>query len=394
MREKVDNEKWLAAYLKEIDFYSDYLKEKDIQTIYFGGGTPSLMKPEMVAEIISKIKKDFKVKDNAEITLEANPASSEIEKFRAFKQAGVNRLSIGIQSFDEERLKFLGRKHNRIEAIKAIEAARQIFDNYTFDLIYATKGQTEESWRSELDFALKFNAPHISLYQLTIEKGTDFYGQDKKGEIKTTNDGLSENLYFQTVERLAENGLERYEISNFARLGFESQHNMNYWNYGEYLGIGAGAHSRINIDRHCEEQSDAAIHPNEPDSKSDGLLRHFIPRNDDNTRISIFDIHSPENWLEAVMTKGNGIQKKLELSKQQMLEEMLYMGLRIRDGIELSNFNRILGKGFFEIFDKKKTDFLISEGMLEVSSRLKATEKSIMLHSSLVKKLIKIAREV
>ena len=364
VREKTDHTKWLRAYLKEIDFYADYLKGKEIKTIYFGGGTPSLMKPEMIAEIINKIKAEFNLRNNAEITIEANPASSEIEKFKAFKDAGINRISIGIQSFNEERLKFLGRKHNRAQAIKAIEAAKEIFGNFTFDLIYATKGQTEKSWSDELDFALKFDPPHISLYQLTIEKGTEFYSETKNGAIKTTKDELSENLYFQTLERLKHNGLERYEISNFAKQGFESQHNMNYWNYGEYMGIGAGAHSRVKI-------------------KPAGELSE--------SRYSIYDIHNPENWLDAVFKKGNGIQKKAILSKQQMLEEMLYMGLRIREGISLNNFQKVLEKDFFEIFKKEKISFFEQEGLLKLTeSHLKLTDNGIMLHSSLCKKIINL----
>ncbi len=364
VRDNLDDNKWQNAYLKEIDYYNNYLQNKIIKTIYFGGGTPSLMNLKTLEAILNKLSKDYKIAKNCEITIEANPASSEIKKFKNFKTLGINRISIGIQSFDENRLKFLGRKHDKNQAISAIHYAQKIFDNYSFDLIYATKNQTLNDWEKELDFALKFKPPHISLYQLTIEKGTDFYSQTKKGEIKTTQDEMAEKLYFQTQNTLEKNGIFRYEVSNFARRGFESKHNLNYWNYGEYLGIGAGAHSRINLDLP------------QPNNK-------FTPRT------AIYDIHNPENWLKTTLKENVGIQKKIELTQQQMLEEMLYMGLRIKNGIKLKNFKAILGKDFSEIFDKKTLQFLENQNLIKLSkTKLKATKNGIMLHSAITKKII------
>ncbi len=355
VRESIEHDKWLGAYLKEIEFYKNKLGDLKIDTIFFGGGTPSLMQPETVGRIIEKIKNEFDVKTDAEITLEANPASSEVEKFRAFKDAGINRVSIGVQSFDENILKFLGRRHGKNQAINAIESAAKILGNFSFDLIYATPGQTMEQWENTLNFALKFNSPHISLYQLTIEKGTPFYSDFHKNKFQMPEEELAADLYDLTVEKCKNKGLLRYEVSNFAKPGFESRHNLNYWYYNDYIGIGPGAHGRIH------EGKD---------------------------KIATMDIHSPENWLKAVVEKGKGLQSREKMSATQVIEEMIFMGLRIREGIDKKDFAEKTGKDFEEILDKKFLQKLCDEGLMIINENsVKLTNEGLLLHTNIVKKL-------
>ncbi len=401
VREKVEHDRWQAAYLKEIQFYAEKGKE-EISSIFFGGGTPSLMKPEMVAAMLEKIKKEFSVADDIEITLEANPSSYETEKFKNFKQAGINRVSIGIQSFDENILKFLGRKHDRTQAINAIESAGNIFGNFSFDLIYATPNQTLESWNRELEFALQFGSPHISLYQLTIEKGTPFFSDYNNKKFVLPEQELQTDLYNLTVEKCKANGLMRYEISNFAKPSFESKHNLNYWLYNEYIGIGPGAHGRIleasqNTSLSLEGRGQISLanemslgnlgegkaarshpHPNPSPLKGEGKLK-----------IAYFNIHHPENWLEMMGQKDTAIQQKDILSRKEMLEEMIFMGLRIKQGIKLSKFEA-LGFKFEELFDKKLIGKLCDEGFMVVDDEnIRLTDAGLLLHTNIVGRLSK-----
>ncbi len=353
--EKIEFERWLKGYLKELDFYKNKLGKLKIDSIFFGGGTPSLMKPEMIQKILEKVKSEFEVDADIEITLEANPSSFEVEKFKAFKDAGINRVSIGVQSFDEAALKFLGRVHDSKQAINAIEQAGKIFGNFSFDLIYALPGQNLDSWKKELDFALQFRSPHISLYQLTIEKGTPFYADFHAGKFKLPEEELQTELYLTTVEKCKKNGLERYEVSNFAKPGFESKHNLNYWLQNDYIGIGPGAHGRIHEGKN---------------------------------KIATMDIHHPQNWLEAVEQKGEGTQSKEVLGKKEILEELVFMGLRIREGIKLSKFT-VLGSQFSELFDKSLIQKLCDEGLMEVDNqRVRLTDRGMLMHTNIVKKLL------
>ena len=354
VREKIEFDRWQNSYLNEIGFYKNKLGNKKIDSIFFGGGTPSLMKPEMIENILIKVRDEFIVEDNIEITLEANPSSFEAAKFRDFKAAGINRVSIGVQSFDETALKFLGRRHDKTQAINAIEQAGKIFGNFSFDLIYALPNQNLDSWKKELDFALKFGSPHISLYQLTIEKGTPFYADYNKGKFKLPEEDLQTELYLATVEKCKEKGLERYEVSNFAKRGFESRHNLNYWLQNDYIGIGPGAHGRVH----------------------EGAAK-----------VATMDIHNPENWLEAVEQRGEGIQSKETLSKKEILEELIFMGLRIRDGIKLEKFS-VLGFQFSETFDQSLIKKLCDEGLMEVDSAIRLTDQGLLLHTNIVKKLL------
>ena len=382
--EKIEFEKWQNAYLKEIDFYKDKLGKIEIDTIFFGGGTPSLMKPEMIENILNKVKNDFVIKDNIEITLEANPSSFETEKFKDFKAAGINRVSIGVQSFDEANLKFLGRRHDKKQAIHAIESAGKIFGNFSFDLIYALPAQNLDNWGKELDYALSFGSPHISLYQLTIEKGTPFYADYGKGKFKLPTEELQTDMYLLTLEKCREKGLDRYEISNFAKHGFESKHNLNYWLQNDYIGIGPGAHGRIH------EGKD---------------------------KFETMDIHHPQNWLEAVEKNNHGTQSKELMNKKEILEELIFMGLRIREGIKLSKFKELgfiktchperseteskdliykrdssttLGMTILgELFDQKLIQKLCDEGLMRITQdSAMLTDKGLLLHTNIVRKLV------
>src|SRR5579864_8766022 len=245
VRERIDTRGWTEALLADLDRQAELATEHEVVSIFFGGGTPSLMPPETAAALIERVKRHWKTTRNLEITLEANPNSAEAERFAGFAEAGVNRLSLGVQSLDPEALKFLGRGHDRAEAIAAIGLARANFARYSFDLIYARPGQTSAAWRGELDEALALAGEHLSLYQLTIEPGTAFHTRARLGEFAIPDEEDAAALFEMTQDRLAAHGLPAYEISNHARPGAESRHNLAYWRYEDYLGIGPGAHGRI-----------------------------------------------------------------------------------------------------------------------------------------------------
>jgi putative oxygen-independent coproporphyrinogen III oxidase len=299
----IDGKAWLEAYIKELDYFKEYLMGGIITTIFFGGGTPSLAPDFVISGILEHIMQNYRVSDDIEITLEANPTSVEIEKFRAIRKAGVNRVSIGVQSLREERLKFLGRTHSSSEALKAIEAAAAIFPRFSFDLIYATPNLTAASWESELKEALSYGSKHLSLYQLTIEKGTKFYQDFKLNKFMLPSEGESVEQYILTHDVCKDRGLELYEISNYAVKGEECRHNLGYWHYRDYLGIGPGAHSRI--------------------SRNGG-------------REAIMMLHAPNTWLKSVSEKQNGIQNQSQLTAEEEISERLLMGLRLSDGVDIN----------------------------------------------------------
>ena len=274
----------------------------------------------MVEGILNFITKSWKMADDIEITLEANPTSVEYEKFKGFKAAGVNRVSIGVQSFDESELKFLGREHSANEAENAIEYAANIFPRYSFDLIYALPKQSLAKWEVALKNALTLTRGHISLYQLTIEQNTNFYHRYNKGEFKIPEDNIAADFYSLTQDLCEAHGLPAYEISNHAAKGHESRHNLTYWNYGEYLGIGAGAHGRIN-----------------------GYATVMAK--------------SPEKWLAKVQEKQNGLEENILLTEEEKIEEEVMMGLRTTHGIRrslapmLKNVEQLAQDGFIELTD-------------------------------------------
>jgi oxygen-independent coproporphyrinogen-3 oxidase len=308
-----DEPRYLAAYKRELDHtaaLTSTAKRRTVSSIFFGGGTPSLMKPETVGAILDHIGSLWPVDPKAEITLEANPGSVEAARFAGYRSVGVNRVSIGVQSLRDADLKRLGRIHSVEEAKAAVAIAHRTFDRVSFDLIYARPDQTPDDWRSELTEALAMASGHLSLYQLTIEPETRFADLYAKGRLVIPAAEAAHDLYELTQELTAKSGLDQYEISNHARRGEESRHNLLYWRYGEYAGVGPGAHGRLNT-------ADA--------------------------HIATMTERSPERWLQQVEDTGNGVTETEPLTPEARTDEMLLMGLRLEEGIDLDRLARIAG---------------------------------------------------
>ena len=357
VRDGVDHENFLLAYEKELEFFAAKISPRQVTTIFFGGGTPSLMPIFLVEGILRKISQLWTLDENCEITLEANPTSFESSKFKALRDVGINRLSIGIQALNDADLKFLGREHSAKEAIATIEVAAKIFDNFSFDLIYARPKQSLESWQEELSRAINFGTKHLSLYQLTIEKGTKFYSQFARKEFAMPDENLAAEFYEMTNQITRSNGLELYEISNYAKKNYECEHNLVYWQGGDYLGIGAGAHSRI----------------------------YF---NQEAARSGIVMLHEPIAWLKKVQETGAGIQKIEKITREELLEELIIMGLRLRDGIDNQIFQTHFGKKLTDIFDFKKLQILASQGLIQISeNQIKITESARLLTNLVIQKV-------
>jgi putative oxygen-independent coproporphyrinogen III oxidase len=280
--------------------------------VFFGGGTPSLMHPSTVGAILDCIGEHWSVSADCEITLEANPTSVEAERFRGYRAAGVNRLSIGVQALDDTDLKALGRLHSAAEALAAVDVAASVFDRYSFDLIYArSPAQTPTAWRKELELAISRAAEHLSLYQLTIEPGTRFAELHRMGKLHVPDEDLGRTLWDITQEVTDRHGLPAYEVSNHARPGAESRHNLVYWRYGEYAGVGPGAHGRPIVDGGRRAQSTEK---------------------------------SPEAWLSAVEANGHGLAEDDALSTAEQGDELLVMGLRLAEGIDLARYESLTGR--------------------------------------------------
>lgn len=304
---------FLNAYLTELKSYYELTKNRTIKTIFFGGGTPSIMSSNFLDKIMTQINSLWGIGDDVEVSMEANPTTAEISKFNDFKQIGINRLSIGVQSLDDEWLKFFGRTHNEREAVRAIELAKNIFgDRYSIDLIYARPRQNIDEWLKELEKAVKLSPFHLSLYQLIVEEGTKFY-EDK---VKSLNDKDAAKMYKITNDFLENHNMNMYEVSNYAQNGFECQHNLNYWKSGEWIGIGAGAHGRL-----C-------------------LYEKFVDGY--RTRTSFENVKNPEFWIKNVMKRGFGYEIRENLTKQEFMEEVLLMGLRLKAGIHLYDIQNYL----------------------------------------------------
>lgn len=326
----IDSQVWQSAYLTELARLADTLGPRPLQTIYFGGGTPSLMPPSLVAALIDTACQYWPAAPDLEITLEANPNSVEISKLAGFKAAGVNRISLGIQALDDEALHFLKRAHSRTEAIVAIEAAASTFSRYSFDLIYARPHQTVQAWESELAFALSLAQDHLSLYQLTIEPNTPFYTQFHRGDFTLPDEDLGTDLYLATQAQLASYDMFSYEISNFSKRGSESRHNLIYWNYEDYAGVGPGAHGRLILDGHkC-------------------ATRQF---------------RAPQTWLDKVRA-GSGTQELTPIPLSDQIREALMMGLRLESGIERARFEEKFGVMPESLFVPLGLSALMDEGLM------------------------------
>lgn len=354
----IDDNNWLKSYEKEIEYFKDIIQNKYIKSIFFGGGTPSLMNPKIVEGIINKISELARIDKQTEITLEANPTSFETEKFKAFKAAGINRVSIGVQSLREDDLKKLGRTHDSLQAIKTIESANKIFSRVSFDLIYARSGQELKDWQQELKQAMELVTGHISLYQLTIEKGTPFYKLFHDGNLILPNSDIAAEMYEWTNDYLESQNYFRYEISNYAKKGQECTHNLTYWDYNDYLGIGPGAHSRI-----IENPSSVS---------------------------AIMMWHKPEKWLEAVNNKNNGIQTNSKLTKQEIIEEILMMGLRLKNGINISALEQKIDAKLENILDISSLNHYQELNLIRLDDNIYLTYKGLMLHSYIVPRLLQI----
>ncbi|MEQ8334838.1 radical SAM family heme chaperone HemW [Nisaea sp.] len=343
---KVDHARWRAALTAELRHFKALAPERTVSSIFFGGGTPSLMEPETVDAVISEIRRLWPWSNQVEITLEANPTSVEAGKFAAFREAGVNRVSLGIQALNDTDLEFLGRTHDAAEARRAIGIARDTFERMSFDLIYARPGQTVAAWRAELKDALELAVDHISLYQLTIEPETPFFARHAKGEIKLPEDESQAALYEATQDALEQAGMPAYEISNHARSGDESRHNLVYWRYHDYAGIGPGAHSRIRI------------------AGADG---HIVTK-------AIQTIRAPAIWLDRVGKQGHGISEEETVDRTGRLTEMLMMGLRLREGVDKDRLEELAGCDLQTLFGAGLLSDLEEAGYIEPPhSRLAAT---------------------
>ncbi len=348
----------IDSYISELEYYKNniLINNRIIKSIYFGGGTPSLMMPKNIEKIINYIYKNFTVENKIEITCEANPTSIENQKLKNFKLAGINRISIGIQALNDVDLKFLGRKHSAKEAIEAINLASNIFDEFSFDLIYARNNNHKlDDWKKELKQAISIAGNHLSLYSLAIEKGTDFFTQNAKGLFPIITNDKSEEMYFETLNIMENNGFERYEISNFAKNNKQSKHNMLYWKIYDYLGIGPGSHGRV-----------------------------FYKNN---IRMQTMTQHKPAKWIESV--KNNiGLQTEELISVNEQVNEILMMGLRISDGIDLSDIKERFNINLIDLLNQDLLNKYISDNLLILENNyLKPTKIGINLIGNIVKKL-------
>jgi putative oxygen-independent coproporphyrinogen III oxidase len=334
-----DQARHLAAFRREIAHRAALTPGRTVTSVFFGGGTPSLMEPATVGGILDAIAGAWTLAPDAEITLEANPTSVEAGRFRGYRAAGVNRLSIGVQALDDADLKALGRMHSVDEALSAVRTAAAIFDRYSFDLIYGrSPDHTPELWRAELERAIGHAAEHLSLYQLTIEPGTAFEALHRAGKLKVPDETLGRALWDITQEVTERHGMPAYEISNHARPGAESRHNLVYWRYHDYAGVGPGAHGRLAVEGARRAQS---------------------------TR------KRPEDWLQAVETNGHGLEEDIALDRSEQGDEMLLMGLRLAEGIDLARYEAISGR----TIDGRRVSDLAGDGLVEQigNARLRVT---------------------
>ncbi|WP_205836080.1 radical SAM family heme chaperone HemW [Methylobacterium brachiatum] len=348
----VDQPRFLDAFRAEIAHNAARTPGRTVTSIFLGGGTPSLMAPATVAGLLDAVAGHWAVAPDAEITLEANPSSVEADRFRGYRAAGVNRVSLGVQALDDASLKKLGRLHNAAEAFAAIGVAQAVFDRTSFDLIYARPDQTPALWRAELSEALTRAAEHLSLYQLTIEPGTPFHGLAAAGKLVTPDDKTGRDLYDVTQEVCGQAGLPAYEISNHARPGAESRHNLLYWRYGEYAGIGPGAHGRL-----------------------------VTPAG----RIGTVTERGPEEWLARVERDGHGIVETETLQAADQADEFLVMGLRLAEGIDPERYAALKGRPL----NGNRIGMLVGDGLLHrlPGGRIAATPRGAPVLNALVAEL-------
>jgi oxygen-independent coproporphyrinogen-3 oxidase len=350
--ERIDQAAWRKALLRELDEGAERTEGRTVTSVFFGGGTPSLMDPATTAALIERIGQRWSLADDIEITLEANPGTVDAERFKEIRRAGVNRLSMGLQALDDTQLKFLGRVHDSAQAIKAVELARATFPRISFDLIYARPGQSLDSWRAELERAIAMAADHLSLYQLTIEPGTAFHPMAARGDFIMPDDDHAAALFDLTQEITEAAGLPAYEISNHARPGAECRHNLLYWQGDDFLGIGPGAHGRL-----TDEAGRTTTH-----------RRH----------------RAPEIWRGMVTERGEGTADLGVLSDEDRVVELVMMGLRLTEGLSLAKFPDLE-----RALDQDGLKEMVSEGFLEKSdASLRATPKGRLLLNGVIERLL------
>ncbi|MCC5956263.1 MAG: coproporphyrinogen III oxidase [Natronohydrobacter sp.] len=350
---QIDQQAWETAYLSEIDRLAAQTENRLLNTVFFGGGTPSLMDPDLVASLIKRIKTRWTPANDLEITLEANPGSVEATRFRAFADAGVNRISMGIQALNDTDLKRLGRLHSATEARKAFDIARDAFARVSFDLIYARQHQTPEAWAKELREALSMAVDHLSLYQLTIEQGTAFGARHAAGGLKgLPDDDIAADMYLMTQEICAAHDMPAYEVSNHARNGAQSRHNLIYWRYGDYAGIGPGAHGRLTLDSDRYATSTPLM---------------------------------PQAWLDQVNTRGHGETPRDIIPTEEQAIEYLMMSLRLREGMDIRRYQRLAGGS---LAPARIAD-LVEQGLLTHSpTHIAATDQGRPILNALIRALM------
>ena len=345
----VDQDRFVRAFERELAHFADMTGRRTVESVFFGGGTPSLMEPATVGRILDAIAGHWSMDGNAEISMEANPSSVEADRFRGYRSAGVNRMSLGVQSLHDRDLKLLGRLHDAETALKAIDIARSTFPRLSFDLIYARPDQTLDGWRQELEQAISLAADHLSLYQLTIEEGTPFFALHKAGKLNVPDSDLGAEFYALTQEITEARGLPAYEVSNHARPGAECRHNLVYWRYGDYVGVGPGAHGRLSVGA---------------TKRATATERH------------------PETWLENVETHGHGMVENTGLSEEELGDEYLLMGLRLVEGVDLSRYEALAHRSV----DPKRLSDLLEHGMVERlgENRVRATREGFFVLDAVV----------
>jgi len=351
--QEIDENRWQRAFLSEIERVGTLTEGRLLNSVFFGGGTPSLMSPDLVHAILDKVRATWTLANDIEITLEANPTSIEAGRFRGYSEAGVNRISMGMQALNDRDLKALGRMHSVAEGRKAFDIARAQFDRVSFDLIYARQDQDLDHWRRELNEALSMAVDHFSLYQLTIEDGTAFGARHAAGKLRgLPTDDIAADMYLLTQEICDKAGLPAYEVSNHARSGCESRHNLVYWRYGDYAGIGPGAHGRLTINgiRHATD----------------------TPR-------------QPEAWLDQVERTGAGEREFTALPLDEQATEFLLFNLRLAEGLDPNRYEAMSGKAF----DPQSLRDLQNMEMIQVEEgRIKATNAGRAILNAVIRELM------
>ena len=345
----VDQDRYVAAFERELAHFAAWTPGRSVQSIFFGGGTPSLLLPRTVERILEAIARHWSLDQDVEISLEANPSSVEAERFRGYRAAGVNRVSMGVQALNDPDLRMLGRLHDVAGARRAIETARETFPRLSFDLIYARPGQTVAAWERELAEAISLAADHLSLYQLTIEEGTPFFALHKAGKLIVPEPDVGAEFYAVTQDVTEAHGLPAYEVSNHARPGAECRHNLGYWRYGDYVGVGPGAHGRLSLGA---------------TKRATAIERH------------------PETWLGHVEDRGHGMVEDAPLNDEEQGDEYLLMGLRLTEGVDLLRYEKLASR----TIDPRRLNALLEHGMVEMlgNHRLRATRDGFFVLDAVV----------